>query len=115
MPFSDPQRHLHDVLEAIDRIDEFVGDMDFAAYQADEKTKAAVERKIQILTEAIIRLEDESPGANPEIDQKGFRGMGNILRHSYHRVDDRIVWGTVKEDLPTLRDVVRTILRRLGS
>jgi uncharacterized protein with HEPN domain len=115
MPFSDPQRHLHDVLEAIDRIGEFVGDMDFTAYQADEKTKAAVERKIQVLTEAIIRLEDESPGAYPEIDQKGFRGMGNILRHSYHRVDDRIVWGTVKEDLPALRDVVRTILRRLGS
>jgi|GEM_PF-5292789 len=33
MPFSDPQRHLHDVLEA------------------------AIERKIQILTEAIIRLD----------------------------------------------------------
>jgi len=115
MPFSDPQRHLHDVLEAIDRIGEFVGDMDFAAYQADEKTKAAVERKIQILTEAIIRLDDESPGAYPEIDLKGFRGMGNLLRHSYHRIDDRIVWGTVKEDLPPLRDVVETILNRLGA
>jgi len=60
MPFSDPQRHLHDILEAIDRIGEFVGGMDLAAYQADEKTKAAVERKLQILTEAIIRLEEES-------------------------------------------------------
>ncbi len=115
MPFSDPQRHLHDVLEAIDRIAEFVGAMDFAAYQADEKTKAAVERKIQILTEAIIRLEEESPGAYPEIDQKGYRGMGNILRHSYHRVDDRIVWGTVKEDLPALTEAVKTILDRLGA
>jgi len=115
MPFSDPQRHLHDVLEAIDRIGEFVGSMDFAAYQADEKTKAAVERKIQILTEAIIRLDDESPGAYPEIDFKGFRGMGNLLRHSYHRIDDSIVWGTVKEDLPTLTNVVKTILNRLGA
>ena len=114
MPFNDPQRHLHDVLEAIDRIGEFVGDMGFAAYQADEKTKSAVERKIQILTEAIIRLDDESPGAYPEIDQKGYRGMGNLLRHSYHRVDDRMVWGTVKEDLPALRDVVKTILNRLA-
>jgi len=41
--------------------------------------------------------------------------MGNLLRHSYHRVDDGIVWGTVKEDLPALRDVVKTILNRLGS
>ena len=115
MPFSDPSRHLHDILEAIDRIGEFVGDMDFAAYQGDEKTKAAVERKLQILTEAIIRLVDESPGAYPEIDQKGYRGMGNVLRHSYHRVDDRIVWDTVKEELPALKDADKTILNRLGS
>lgn len=35
MPFNDPQRHLNDVLEAIYWIADFVGDMDFDAYQAD--------------------------------------------------------------------------------
>ena len=113
MPFRDPQRHLEDVLDAIAKIEEFVGDVDFTSYRVDDKTKAAVERKIQILTEAIIRLDDESPGSYPEIDQQAYRGMGNILRHSYHRVDDRIVWDTVKEDLPGLRDVVKKLLRTL--
>lgn len=111
MPFRDPRRHLEDVLDAIDKIAEFIGPIDLNAYRADDKTKAAVERKIQILTEAIIRLDDESPGAYPEIDQKGYRGMGNILRHSYHRVDDSIVWATVKEDLPELRAIVQRLLR----
>jgi uncharacterized protein with HEPN domain len=110
MPFRDPQEHLKDVLDAIEKIDGFIGEMDLNAYRADEKTKAAVERKIQILTEAIIRLEDESPGSFPEIDQKGYGGMGNILRHSYHRVDDRIVWNTVKEDLPELGSIVKKLL-----
>lgn len=36
--------------------------------------------------------------------------MGNILRHSYHRVDDGIVWNTVKEDLPELRSIVKKLL-----
>jgi uncharacterized protein with HEPN domain len=45
--------------------------MDLIAYEADEKTKSAVERKIQILTEATIRLDDECPGEYPEIDRKG--------------------------------------------
>ena len=71
-----------------------------------------VERKIQVLREAIIRLEDESPGAYPEIDQKGYRGMGNILWHSYHRIDDEIVWSTVKENLPEPGDIVEKLLRR---
>jgi len=113
VPFSDPRQHLQDVVEAIEKINEFIGNMDLSAYEADEKTKAAVERKIQILTEAIIRLDDECPGEFPEIDQKGYRGMGNILRHSYHRVDDEIVWRTVKEDLPQLRGLAENILNRL--
>jgi uncharacterized protein with HEPN domain len=29
--------------------------------------------------------------------------MGNILRHGYHRVDDAIVWNTIKEELPPMR------------
>ena len=115
MPFKDPRRHLEDVLDAIEKIEGFVGDTDLTAYRTDEKTKSAVERKIQVLTEAIIRLEDESPGEYPEIDQKGYRGMGNILRHSYHRVDDSIVWSTVKEDLPVLRGIVEKLLRALPA
>ena len=83
MPFKDPERHLRDMLESIDQISDFTGDMEFTAYQRDEKTKAAVERKIQILTEAVIRLEMEDPEAYPDIDWQGYRGMGNFLRHSY--------------------------------
>ena len=45
MPFRNPRRHLEDVLDAIDKITEFVGAMDLNAYKADEKTKAAVERR----------------------------------------------------------------------
>jgi uncharacterized protein with HEPN domain len=115
MPFRDPQRHPEDVLDAIEKIEGFIGDIDLTAYRTDEKTKSAVERKIQVLTEAIIRLEDESPGEYPEIDQRGYRGMGNILRHSYHRVDDSIVWSTVKEDLLGLKDIVEKLLRALPA
>ncbi len=110
MPFRHPERHLRDILESIDQIDRFIGDMDFAAYQRDEKTRAAVERKMQILTEAIIRLEMEGPEAYPEIDWKGYRGMGNLLRHSYDRVSDEIVWNTVREDLPVLKRTVQKAL-----
>jgi uncharacterized protein with HEPN domain len=111
LPFRDHERHLRDILESIDQINGFVGNITFAEYQRDEKTKAAVERKIQILTEAVIRLETEDPDAYPEIDWKGYRGMGNFLRHSYHRISDEIVWNTVKDDLPLLRRIVETAIK----
>jgi uncharacterized protein with HEPN domain len=71
LPFRDPEQHLRDILESIDHIDDFIGDMDYAAYERHEKTKAAVERKMQILTEAVIRLEMDGPEACPAIDWKG--------------------------------------------
>ena len=111
MPFKDPERHLRDILESIDLINAFVRDMDFSAYQRDEKTRAAVERKMQILTEAVIRLEMEDPEAFPDIDWKGYRGMGNFLRHSYHRVSDEIVWNTIQDDLPVLKRIVERALK----
>ncbi len=114
MPFSDPERHLRDILESIDLIGEFIRDMDFSSYQGDEKTQAAVERKIQILTEAVIRLEMEGPDSFPEIDWKAYRGMGNFLRHSYHRVSDEIVWNTVQDDLPLLKRIVERALSGSG-
>jgi len=67
---------------------------------------------LNILTEAMIRLEADPPDALPGVDWKGYRGMGNFLRHSYHRVSDEIVWNTVVTDLPALRRSVEQALRR---
>ena len=106
MPFRDPQTHLRDIQESIDHVNEFIGDMDFEAYRNDLRTKSAVERQLQILTEAVIRLGDEAETICPGPDWQGFHGMGNILRHGYHRVDDAIVWNTVKEELPPMRVAV---------
>lgn len=115
MPFRNSEtHHLRDILESILYIEQFVKGLPFEAYRQDELTKSAVERKIQILTEAVIRLEGEGPEAYPEIDWKAYRGLGNFLRHSYHRVDDQIVWNTIQEELPILKDIVRTALRLSG-
>ncbi|HVV44069.1 MAG TPA: HepT-like ribonuclease domain-containing protein [Bryobacteraceae bacterium] len=70
---------------------------------------------MQILTEAVIRLEADGAEAFPEIDWKGYRGMGNFLRHSYDRVADDIVWNTVQEDLPVLKRIAEEALTRIQS
>jgi uncharacterized protein with HEPN domain len=102
-------------VEAIDHIDTFLGTMTFESYQVDLKTKAAVERKMQVITEAAIRLGDDASRLCPDLDWEGFRGMGNILRHAYHRIDDKIVWDTVKEELPPMRKAVMETLQRLAD
>jgi hypothetical protein len=53
-----------------------------------------------------IRKRDDGDRLCPGVDWKGFRGMGNILRHGYHRIDDKIVWDTVKDELPPVKAAV---------
>jgi uncharacterized protein with HEPN domain len=109
--FRDNTRHLRDILEAIDLIELFLRDMTFESYQTDLRTKSAVERQMQIMTEAAIRLGGEAEQIAPGPDWKGFRGMGDLLRHAYHRIDDQIIWNTVKDELPHMREVVVEALR----
>ena len=109
MPFRDARMHFQDILESIALIDLFLKNFDFEAYETDPKTKSAVERQLQIITEPAYRLGDEAEVLCPGPDWKGFMGMGNILRHGYHKVDDQIVWDTVKIDLPQLRESVSRV------
>jgi uncharacterized protein with HEPN domain len=57
-----------------------------------------------------VRLKDEGERLCPGIDWKGLCGMGNVLRHGYHKVEDRIVWDAVKFDLPLLKACVDGVL-----
>jgi uncharacterized protein with HEPN domain len=114
LPFRDDQTHLRDILAGIDNIESFVGGMGFETYRADVKTKSAVERQLQIITEAAKRLGDAAEALCPGPDWTGFCRMGDILRHGYHKVDDEIVWNTIKDELPPMRAaIVGAINKRL--
>ena len=111
MLFRDNTRHLRDILEAIDLIELILHDMTFESYQTDLKTKSAVERQLQVMTEAAIRLGGDAEQIAPGPDWEGFRRMGNLLRHAYHRIDDQIIWNTVKDELPIMREAALKALR----
>jgi uncharacterized protein with HEPN domain len=111
LPFRDNATHFRDILEAIGYIDDFLQGVDFETYKDDAKTKSAVERQMQIVTEAAFRLDADGEKMAPCIDWEGFRGMGNLPRHAYHRTDDLIVWNTIKDELPLMREVVTKALR----
>jgi uncharacterized protein with HEPN domain len=71
------------------------------------KQNSAVERQLQILTEAAIRLGEVDGPKFLGPTWKGYCNMGNIIRHAYHKVDDTIIWDTVSTDLPVLKAALR--------
>jgi hypothetical protein len=83
LPFRDTQTHLRDIEESIDHIDDFLDDMDFDTYRNDLKTKSAVERQLQILTEAAIRLGEVD---GPKFLGPEWKGYCNMATSSGTRI-----------------------------
>jgi uncharacterized protein with HEPN domain len=88
--------------------------MDLEAYRRDDKTQAAVGRKVLILSEAAIRLKEEAEVLCPGIAWRDIRGIGNWLRHQYDRVEVEAVWNTIQDDFPALRAAVERALAHPG-
>jgi uncharacterized protein with HEPN domain len=64
-------------------VDRFTAGMNLQSFREDPKTVAAVERKLQIVSEAAIRLGSEAENRIPGVAWRNIRGIGNWLRHQY--------------------------------
>jgi uncharacterized protein with HEPN domain len=115
MPFEDARSPLEDILDSIRLIQQFVSGMDLEAYRQDEKTQAAVERKLLIVSEAAIRLKNDAEELCPGIPWRDIRGSGNWLRHQYDSVDVETIWNTIQDGLPPLRAAVENALGPAGN
>lgn len=56
MPFEDWELPLRDILDAVNAIEDFTRGLTLESFERDAKTEAAVERKLQVVSEAAIRL-----------------------------------------------------------
>jgi uncharacterized protein with HEPN domain len=101
---------VEDILAAAERATRFVGEMDLAAFRADERTAAAVLHQIFLIGEAASRLPDEIRSRAPDVPWEEIIGMRNIIAHGYFEVDREVPWKTVRLDLPPLREQMRSLL-----
>jgi len=110
LPFSEDSLSLADIRDAVAAIEQFTRDMDFDAFREDPKTIAAVERKLQVISAAAVRLGERAEALCPGLPWRNIRGIGNWLRHQYDRVDIETLWNTVTIDLPPLKAAVNRAL-----
>ena len=111
LPFSgDASLSLTDMLDAIVAIEQFTLGMDLDTLRQDPKTIAAVERKLQVISEAAGRPGEPAETLCPGLPWRDIRGIGNWLRHQYDRVDIETIWNTLTRDLPPLKAAVHRAL-----
>jgi uncharacterized protein with HEPN domain len=102
---------LEQMLEAIADIEQITAERSFEAYAADRPSRRAVERCIEIISEASRRVPESLKDSHPMIPWQKIAGIGNVLRHDYDVVNDATIWHAATVDLLPLKAAVQALLR----
>ncbi len=95
---------LRDIIGYIDEVQDYAGGMGRDAFSADRRTLRAVERCLQNLTEAAVRIgENRWEILIATVDFHRVRGLGNRLRHEYDRIDALSIYELIDAHLDDLR------------
>ncbi len=112
----DPRVLLSDIDHACADIMEFTVDLDAEGYTNDSRTQAAVERKFEIIGEAVNSLLKSHPELAQRIPSyRQIINFRNLLIHGYSSVMPERVWSYASNQLTGLRQVVRVLLAELES
>jgi len=112
----DPRAFLWDARSAAEAIQGFVQGRDAAQYAADELLHSAVERKFEIIGEALGQLAKLDAGLAAQVPRLAqIVSFRNVLIHGYAVVNHETVWNVVQDALPELVDTLKRLLEDLGS
>ena len=116
----DPQRlsdFLTHILEAIERIEEYVSDLDEMAFLENKLVQDAVIRNFEVIGEASNNIEKRFPEfvtTHPELPLASAYQMRNAVAHGYFKVDFEILWKTIQRELPSFYAKVQGVREKLA-
>ena len=106
---------LQDILEACDLIQTATAGRALADYETDRVLRSAIERKFEIIGEALNRIRQNDPALAERIpDNRAIIGFRNLLIHGYDSIDHSRVWAVIQKDAPQLQGLVAQLLKEAG-
>ncbi len=105
--------YLQHLLDATNRALSYVAGMNLESFTRDARTQDAVIRSIQIIGEAANKVRTADPefaAQHPQVPWAVMYGMRNRVIHDYFEVDLAVVWQTIQQDLPELRNQMLALL-----
>ncbi len=104
------QKYIFDIKESIESIADFLGsDCTFDHYTTNKLLRRAVERELEIIGEATNRILKLDPDINIT-DSRRIVDLRNWVIHGYEQVDDVIIWGIIKKDIPKFYHQIKKLI-----
>lgn len=113
MKKRDYRDYVDDILDSVNDVDNFVGEMEFKDFKEDKKTINATIRSIEVIGEASQKIPEHLKSKFSGIPWDKMAGMRNKLIHEYFGVDIEILWQTIKEDLQSLKPLIIEVKQHL--
>ena len=111
----DARAYLWAIQKAAEAIQTFTAGLDVTTYARADLVHSAVERKFEIIGEALGQLAKSHPDLALRIpDFRAVIAFRNVLIHGYAVVDHDRVLRIVEGSLPDLRDTVKRLLDELA-
>ena len=104
-------KHLQDVLDAINELEGYFTDFPkrFDLFEKDGLRICAVERKTEIMGEAINRIRKKDPSFGIP-NAKEIINTRNRIIHGYDNVETEFLWGLVVRHIPELKKDIERII-----
>ena len=103
--------YIDHILDCIRKINKFSKELTFEEFRKNELVQDAIIRNIEIIGEASKKISSQTKKLHFEVPWKEIAGMRDKLIHDYLGVDVKVVWETIKEDIPALKKQIRGIIK----
>lgn len=108
----DDRERLLDMLEAIQKIEQYADDETFSP-QKEDLVEVWMIHHLQIIGEAASRGSNELREKYPEVARGGMIGMRHVWVHGYFETDKELVRKVVEHDIPKLKIQIEKILAQV--
>lgn len=106
----DPEDFLIDILDSIEKIENFIEGFEFDDFSTDDKTIYAVILALEIIGEATKNLPDSLKRRHPEVPWREMTGLRDKMVHCDFGIDLEAIWDIAVEDVSSLKPFIAKIL-----
>lgn len=98
------------IIRYIEDVEKYTEGMEAIDFLDDKKTITACAFTVSQIGELAKDITEDTQNKYNDIPWKSIKGMRNRIVHDYENVDLSVLWGTIKNSLPSLKNELKKIL-----